>query len=122
MVLADVVNHDDVATGELRGRTRLRLKPQTALRPGTNAGIEQLDRDGAAQSQIPPITDLGHRAAAENTAQFVATAAEDPASRCEHPVSVLGAVMLSSLELRVVPTCRRAASGFGITRHPETET
>ena len=101
MVLADVVNHDDVATGELRGRTRLRLKPQTALRPGTNAGIEQLDRDGTAQLQVPPVAHLGHPTAAQNTSQLVAAAAKDPARRDEHSVSALGAVRLSLLELRV---------------------
>jgi len=102
-----VVVHD-VPTGQPRGRPRLRLKPRTAVRPHTCPGIEKLDRDGAAQLQIPPVTYLGHRAAAENTAQFVAAAAEDPARTYERPVSVLGGVMLSALELRVVPACRRA--------------
>ena len=106
MVLADVVNHDDVATGELRGRTRLRLKPQTALRPGTNPVVEQLDRDRAAQLQIPPVTHLGHAAATQQTSQFVAAAAKDPARRDEHSVSALGAVRLSPLELRVDPACQ----------------
>ena len=100
------MNHHDVATSELRGRTRLRLKPQTALRPGTNAGIEQLDRDGAAQLQVPPVTHLGHPTAAQNAAQFVAAAAKDPARRDEHSVSALGAVRLSPLELRVDPACQ----------------
>ncbi len=103
LMLADVVDHHDVPAGQPRGSARLGVEPQAAVRPVGHPGIEQLDGDGPAQLAIPALTHLGHRPAAQDTAQFVPTVAENPA-RCNlHSISGPGAEIVSPLELRLDP-------------------
>ncbi|BBZ70199.1 hypothetical protein MPRS_12920 [Mycobacterium paraseoulense] len=100
-MLADVVDHHDVPTRQPRGRARLRVEPQAAVRPVGHSRIEEFDSDGPVQLPIPTVTHLGHRTLAQDPAQFVPTVAKAPARHHKHSVTALAAVRLSSWEVRV---------------------
>ena len=79
VLVAEVVHPDDVRMIEGRGGARLDLESFPDLRLRTQAGMQQLDRNGAAQAGVPTVTDLGHPPESEDVAKFVA-APEEPRS------------------------------------------
>src|SRR5215217_6519763 len=73
VVLADVVDVDDVPVGEGGGRARLALEADAEARIGGELRSRRLDRHVAAEEEIVTEVDDRHPSLAETAADAIAT-------------------------------------------------
>ena len=88
VVVAAVVDGDDVRVVQCRGEARLGLETPPGLRYRGHFRAQHLHRDRPGQALIPPVVHVGHSAAAQHLTQLVPTCENH---RHRHTFTLVGA-------------------------------
>ena len=123
LVVAHVVDLDDVRVPQARHRLRFALEPRPLVRPGVGAGEQHLEGDEAVEPQVPGLVDDAHAPAAEQGLHLIAGDPRQVGARCRarrRDCPGVGNIASSWASTARICCQRRRTSGSSSGQAPQT--